>query len=103
MSCESGCFEFDVLGCDNVIIPTALAALTSYRVIIKRPGSNIIFDREVMADAEGRLALTGYPLGLFNRGEIFQMRVESESGLDVLLSFDGKIYSCVQFKVMQSV
>lgn len=97
MSCESGCYEAQVNGCDDIILKAGLAASTAYYLQINKGQNGNVYQRQISTDIDAILTIETslFPAGYFTGG-YFNLKLRKASDYTVQpLTFNAASYECV--------
>lgn len=102
MACKPSCYEATVSSCDDIILKAGLTANTSYYVIIKKPGSTVIHQRQLTSDDDGNITIPmdSFEAGFFNEyAGTFRLEVRAAADYPTVLelTFNEVEYTCVMF------
>lgn len=110
MSCDNACFQCNVNACSDIILRAGIDAATTYYVLIKKVGSNNLYQRKITSTTETGgdqilIEKSLFPDGFFTPGNSYwlQLREDAEYTATVPMPFgDPPVdYDCVIFSLVQ--
>lgn len=110
MSCNNACFEVTINVCSDIILRAGIEAATTYYVLVKKIGSNNLYQRKITSTTEagGHQVLIEkslFPDGFFTPGNNYwlQLRTEADYTEVVPMPFGDPAveYDCVTFSLVQ--
>ncbi|MDB5200573.1 MAG: hypothetical protein JWO92_2536 [Chitinophagaceae bacterium] len=105
MSCETGCYEMQIECCETPIISNGLTPELALVAILTRPGSNKVYKRTIVVDAEGAIAIdkSTMPAGFFASGFInVILKKGADFAEEQLFTFDSVTYKCLLLEIVNT-
>lgn len=104
MSCENACYEAVIESCNDIIIRAGFAGVQPLYWLIKRPGSNNLYQRLTTTNVEGDLVIPidDLPAGFLIPGGYYNIQVRNGDNYLQAVTFDfgGTEYDCIQAQLI---
>lgn len=115
MSCDPACFECKVNACSDIILRAGIEAATTYNVLIKKIGSDNLYQRKITSttvDTVDQLLIEKslFPDGFFTPGNNYWLQLRTDADYTVIapipfsdppVEYNCVIFSLVQFNIQE--
>lgn len=102
LSCAA-CFEAIISSCDNIVVKAGFPANYGLYWVLKKAGSNNVYQKMVTTNADGDLVISkaDLPAGMLIPGRILELQVKDGADylIPIVFVFGSKQYTCVQISL----